>query len=274
MQDGKRRSPGTLKALFRSEKEKLRGKSLSEKLEYVITYYGLWIAGILAAVFLAAWILWAQLIRVRGYWLYGMFANTSQSAGNGSELWQDFRAYAGYDTAEKRLEFNGASYFDPTVRDGTDNNYYQAFVALAESGDLDFLVMGKEALVQTGSSGRLLDLRSEGCEALLARYGDRILTCTPADEEAPQEQIPVGIDLSDSVLITKYHLYPEDCAIGISAYTQRLDAVETFLEFLSDSAEELRETENLQKMENLQEMENHGSESKNMLLGKETSWED
>ena len=255
----KRHSVGRLRALLFSEKEKLRGKSLTEKLEYIITYYVLWIVGISVLVLLAAWILWAQLIRVRGFWLYGMFANTAEEAGNGSALWQDFRTYAGYDTDEKRLEFNSSSYFDPTVRGGTNNNYYQAFVALAESGDLDFLVMGKEALAETGSSGRLLDLRSEGCEKLMEQYDSRIVTCVPADEEAPQEEIPIGIDLSDSVLISRYHLYPENCAIGICANTKRLEAVETFLAFLAEEEEDLPEQMNVE----LQTEQ-----------GKEKTWED
>ena len=60
--------------------------------------------------------------------------------------------------------------------------------------------------------------------------------CIPYDEEYSTEPVPVGIDLSDSSLVTKYHIYEDDCVLGISAYTQRLDAVEQFLAFVLEES--------------------------------------
>ena len=129
---------------------------------------------------------------------------------------------------------NSASWFDPTVQGGTNNSYYQAFVALSESGDLDVLVMGKDGLAGIGRSGRLLDLNDEKCAGIRSKYGERIVTCEPYDEEYSTEPVPVGIDVSDSLLVTKYHLYDGDCVLGINAYTERLESVEMFLEFIFD----------------------------------------
>ena len=69
---------------------------------------------------------------VSGYWFYAMYANTSADAGDGSELWRDFRDYAGLDTSEKNVEMNAASWFDPSKTGGTANSYFQAYVALTE----------------------------------------------------------------------------------------------------------------------------------------------
>ena len=161
-----------------------------------------------------------------------MFANTMEDGGNGSPLWKDFTEYGGYDLTAGKVEMNAASYFDPSVSGGTNNNYYQAFVALVESGDLDLVVMGEEGLKRIGSSGRLRDLGSEDCRILKEKYGDRLVYCIPEDEEYSTGEVPVGIDLSDSLLVTRYHLYPDDCVLGVCAYTKHLEAVGRFLEFI------------------------------------------
>jgi hypothetical protein len=54
----------------------------------------------------------------------------------------------------------------------------------------------------------------------------------PYDEEYGEDQVPVGIDISDSILMTKYNLYPDSCALGIGAYSEHLDAVEQFLDYI------------------------------------------
>jgi hypothetical protein len=42
----------------------------------------------------------------------------------------------------------------------------------------------------------------------------------------------VGIDISDSILMTRYHLYADGCALGIGAQSSNIDAVEKFLEYI------------------------------------------
>ena len=80
---------------------------------------------------------------------------------------------------------------------------------------------------------------SDVVSEIYAKYKDHLVYCEPYDEEYEKDLVPVGIDISDSLLITKYHLYEGDCALGISAYTSRPEGVETFLEFLFSEAEEV-----------------------------------
>ena len=221
---------------YLAEKEKLRGMTSRQKMNYIWTYYWLWILGIVCAVSILGYMIYRAAFSVKDYWFYGMFANTMEDGGNGSQLWKDFVAYADYDTRQKKVEMNAASYFDPSVAGGTNNSYFQAFVALCEAGDLDVLVMGKEGLEGIGSSGRLLDLEDERIRELVKPYEDRLIYCLPYDEEYSTDPVPVGIDISDSLLVSRYHLYEGDCALGISAYTQRTDSVFTFLEFLLEES--------------------------------------
>ncbi len=205
---------------------------MRQKIGYILGYYWLWILGILCGVLLIGYMICRANFAVKDYWFYGMFANTMEDGGNGSPLWRDFVAYAGFDADEKKVEMNAASYFDPSISGGTNNSYYQAFVALVESGDLDVVVMGRDSLEAVGRSGRLLDLEDERCASLLEVYRDRLVYCEPYDEEYSTRPVPVGIDISDSLLAEKYHLYSGDCVLGISAYSNRMESVRLFLEFV------------------------------------------
>ena len=234
----KKKKTGKWTALRLSEQEKLKDLSGRQKLQYILDYYWLWILGIGAALFLVIYIVYRAGFTVKDYWFYGVFANTMENGGNGSPLWEDYVSYTGYNTRQKRVEMNASSYFDPSVPGGTNNSYYQSFVALVESGDLDVVVLGKEGLKAIGSSGRLLDLRDEKCGSLMTDYADRIVFCVPYDEEYSEEPVPVGIDISDSLLVSRYHLYPDDCVLGISACTKRPESAAEFLEFVLQDAPE------------------------------------
>ncbi|MBQ8305451.1 MAG: hypothetical protein IJX90_04450 [Blautia sp.] len=222
-----------LKRHLGSEREKIRDLPVLEKAAYIRDYYWLWIIGILAAVIIPCYMIYRAFFTTKDYWFYAVYANTTADAGNRSDLWWDFVDYAGFNTREKKVEFNAASFFDPSKSGGTTNSYYQAFVALVESGDLDILTMEEpEGFKGIGSSGRLLDLNDEKCDAIREKYADRLVYCDPYDEEYSDSPVPVGIDISDSLLVSKYHVYEEGCYLGISAYSERIGAVEEFLEFV------------------------------------------
>ena len=54
----------------------------------------------------------------------------------------------------------------------------------------------------------------------------------PYDEEYSTEPVAVGIDISDSRLMTEYELYDDTCVLGVGAYTQHPEDVAAFLEFI------------------------------------------
>jgi hypothetical protein len=148
-------------------------------------------------------------------------------AGNGSELWRDFTDWAQLDLAEKRVEFNAEAYFDYLKNQARGNHYYHAFVALTDGGILDFVTMEPDSLAALAESGRLFDLRLEQCRSLYERYGDRLVYF-----HGMEGDVPVGFDLSDSLLVTKYGVYPERCALGICAHTQNMEVIARFLQFV------------------------------------------
>jgi hypothetical protein len=224
-----------LKGYLSEEKEKIVGlPTAREKAEYIWTYYKLWIIGAVALVWFVSFAVWRFFFVPRDNWFFAVFANTySEQGAEGSELWQDFVDYAGYNPEEKKVAFNNSIFFDLTQGSSFTSSYYQSFVAFEESGDLDIVTMERRQLAALGATGRLLDLNNPECAALRERYADRLVYTEANDEEYSVEPVPVGIDVSDSLLMTKYHLYGgENCVLGIGAHTAHLDQVENFLSFI------------------------------------------
>lgn len=218
---------GRLRHWAEAELSKLRPLSKRQRAEYIWMYYRLWILGVIAFAALTVFLTVRISTNIDGYWLYGIFANTRTEAGTGSALWQDFADYAALDLREKKLEFNAESYFDYLKNQARGNNYYHAFIALSDGGVLDFVTMEAPSLTALAESGRLYDLRLEPCTALCERYADRLLFF-----HGQEGDVPVGFDLSDSLLVTKYGLYGENCALGICAHSENIALVAQFLQFV------------------------------------------
>ena len=214
-----------------AEREKLRGMSVRQAAGYILTYYWLWLLGIGFGLWLIAFLAVHLLAGEPEYRLYAVFANTTADAGNGSAIWEDFQAFDASGSADLEVEFDARMYFDYARNKGRGSSYYSGFIALADSGTLDLITMDSAQLSALGQSGRLMELNDSRCAEILERYGDRLIWYEPPEDAEQTGPVPVGIDLSDSLLVTRYGMYPGDCALGIGAHSERIDAVLAFLEF-------------------------------------------
>lgn len=221
-----------LKQYFGDAVKKVRRlDSPKEKLEYIWQYFYLWIIGFVAGVLFLIFFINRFFFTVKENWIYVMFNNTYAEVGDHSDLWDGYVEYTGYDLKEKNVVFNNSSYFD--YKDNvTGNTYFESFVAYTETGTLDAITMPADSLIALGESGRLMDLESEEYASIREKYGDRFLYCEPFDEDYGKDQVAVGIDISDSILMTGYHIYPDSCAIGIGSGSVHTEAVEAFLDYI------------------------------------------
>ena len=221
------------KIVWSEEKEKLKRLPFKEKLRYIWTYFWIPIVAILFVLIFGTFLIVRISTNIPDNWLMVTFANTTAQAGTGSQLWKDFTEHTGYDLKQKKVEFNAESYFDYLKDQAKGNAYYNAFVTLADVGELDAITMESASLAALGQSGRLFDLNDEKCADLKAKYADRFVYYTPTDENGKElEPIPVGIDISDSLLVTKYHLYVDSCALGVGAHSENIKEVGDFLSFV------------------------------------------
>ena len=221
------------KIVWSEEKEKIKALPFKEKIQYIWMYFWIPIVAIVFVLAFGTFLVIRIATNIPDNWLMVTFANTYADAGTGSEIWTDFTEAAGYDLKEKKVEFNASSYFDYTKNQAKGNAYYNAFVTLADAGELDAITMEPESLSALGQSGRLFDLNDERCAALKAKYSDRFIYYTPLDEDGSElEPIPVGIDISDSSLVTKYHVYQDSCALGVGAHSENFKEIGDFLSFV------------------------------------------
>lgn len=216
----------------RTERVKISGiPGIKKKAEYIWEYYKLWIIGLVFFVWFTGFAIHQYTTTLHDYWCYMIFANTYADAGDGSDIWNDYVEYAGFDLSEKEVEFNDESYFD-YLKGVTGNTYFEMFVTYADGGILDGIVMGNGSLAALGKSGRLMDLDREECASIKQKYGDRFIYSEPYDEDYGKDMVPVGIDISDSRLVTEYKVYPLDAALGIGALSDNIESVELFLDFI------------------------------------------
>ena len=221
------------KIVWSEEKEKLKRLPFKEKIRYIWTYFWIPIVAILFVLIFGTFLIVRISTNIPDNWLMVTFANTTAQAGTGSQLWEDFTEHTGYDLKQKKVEFNAESYFDYLKDQAKGNAYYNAFVTLADVGELDAITMESASLAALGQSGRLFDLNDEKCVDLKAKYADRFVYYTPTDENGKElDPIPVGIDISDSLLVTKYHLYVDSCALGVGAHSENIKEVGDFLSFV------------------------------------------
>lgn len=220
------------RSFWKNESDKLAGKTARQKAEYVWEYYWLWIVGISFAVFMIIFTVYRATTAVKDHWFYLMLADTRAEVGNDTELWDGYVAYSGYDPAEKNVEFNDEAYFDYSKNHAAGNQYYNMFVGFTDAGVLDAVTMEPDKLSSLGESGRLMDLRDERCARIYEKYKDRLIYSIPYDKEYSTDPVPIGIDISDSILISRYHIYENGCALGIGAQSGRIEAVEKFLDYV------------------------------------------
>lgn len=221
----------TLPQLYRDERDKLSGYSLKERLIYIWQYYRLWIIGIGFFLGFTTYALWTYFTVPGDIHFYGILSNTYAQLGEGSDFYNGFVEKAGYDLKKGVVELDCANYCKPSGR-VTGNSYYEKLISMLDGGVDDIWIAEAEDIVAIGEAGRLMDLNSAQAAPLKARYGDRFVYCTPLREDYSKEPVPVGIDLTGTALTGEYKAWPNGAALGVNAYTKRLDQVLVFLDYV------------------------------------------
>ncbi len=217
------------------EQEKLQGRSLRECAEYLWGYYQLWIIALVCVLLLLPMGIHHYFTTNSECWFFSCFANTTARLGPGTDFYNGFAEYAGYDLNEKDLLFVDQCYCDPN-RKLVGNQYYQLLITYLDSGELDTLVMEPEYLQTIGASGRLMDLRDNRTASLFEKYHDRLIFSVPLEEKNGSEAIPIGIDLTGSILTEQIGAYPMGAALGINALSPHPEEAAAFLSYLFASA--------------------------------------
>lgn len=220
-----------MKKWLEREGNKLKGLTVRQKLRYIWDYYKLWIIGIAALAAFSGYAVTNYISANRENHIYVAFVNTMADLGEGSDFWKGYVDYSGVNVKEETVTFDTENYFDMAKSNVTGNHYYEKVVVLIDSKTADALVMETNNLVALGKNGRLIDLNNKKTRHLMEQYADRLITAQVTDENGTTQEVPVGIDISDSRLVTRDRAYSE-CALGISETIDDVQAVEQFLSYL------------------------------------------
>lgn len=218
-----------LRKWYRQEKQKLEALDTRQKAEYIWQYYKLWIICIACALCFLGYTVYTVSFVPKENWLYVVMANVSPQAQaeKGSGLHQALADFAGYDLNEKNLVLDTNCYCFPS-EEPYNNHYYDKLIALLDGGILDALVMKAGELESLGKTGRLLDLQGARYQ-VSEKWSDRLIYLNNTFSDYEKERIPIAIDLTGSLLD---ELYPDGCAIALSAAAPHPEELDTLLSFL------------------------------------------
>lgn len=196
---------------------------------YIWDYYKLWIIGIVTFVFLVFYFISAFLNRPKNTLLHVTMVNFYDNVSESSDFYKDFIEYSGFNEEEGEVIFDANVFFNLIRPADSKSSYFQKTIAFLEAKTTDAVICEYDNLMGIGAGGRFLDLSDEKVKSIYEKYQDRIVYL---ESEETGEKVPIGIDISDSPVLARMNGYADKCYIAVSAYTERLDAVEVFIDYL------------------------------------------
>lgn len=212
-----------------AERLKIQGMTRKNALRYIWTYYKIPIVGILVFIFLVIYFVHAFLSRPEDTLLHVTFVNCYDNVSEDSDFYKDFLEYADFqETGE--VYFDSNVFFDLSKDRDYANTYFQKTVAYLEAGTTDAVICQETNMKGLAKGGRILNLKDERAGGICEKYKDRIVDYTTDEGEV----IPVAVDISDSPCLEGLNSYEngEKCYLCVSAYIDRADQVEVFLDYL------------------------------------------
>lgn len=217
---------------LKRERHKLKGMTPAKQLEYIWQYYKLWLCGFAALTAILVYTGTSIANAVKDNYLYLVFVGTYADIGDGSTFYKDFVSFADINPRRQNVIFDTGNYFNMAKEDVTGNHYFEKTTVLIDSKTADALIMEPDNLTAFGANGRLMDLNDQRVRLLTDQYADRLITASITDEQGQLQKIPVGFDISNSILMTKFNVYADGCALGVSSEAQHIDAIGQFLNFI------------------------------------------
>lgn len=255
---------------IREQQQKLKGKSLKEKLQYFWYYYKVHTVVVLfVVIFLAT--MTRDILSAKDYTFYGVMLNAVNLSGDsieaafGEYAELDLETYECFIDTDSTLSYRTATQYDMATS--------QKLIALVQTKDLDALVFDSEIYNNYANNGMVADLTTLYTPEELQKYEDRLYYVDKAQidraDEDPdyknealafldgnetitnddilkeaethrhpenmEDPIPVGIFLEDSPFVQKTGAYDIlKPVFGISSTTTRPETAMKFLDFLWD----------------------------------------
>ena len=233
----------------RSEnKEALARMNLLQRLDHIFEYYKFPLVLILIAVVALGSVLYYRLTRKEAL-LYVAYANVSVGDTLDSALSEDYPRAIGADPRKSEVKLYRNLYLS---QDATVQNHEYAYasqlkvMAAMANGQLDVVLMNREAYDILSEGGYLLPLKGALGADLSQRVSDRLVKNTVilsdnAIEHRLDESVPYQAEteeVENAILVSAFPLFARadfsgDVYLGVVGNSVRMDAVLQYIDYLT-----------------------------------------
>jgi len=229
-------------------KEALARMNLPQRLDHIFEYYKFPLVLILIAVVAVGSVLYYRLTRKEAL-LYVAYANVSVGETLDSVLIEDYPRAIGADPRKCEVKLYRNLYLS---QDATVQNHEYAYasrlkvMAAMANGQLDVLLMNREAYDIMSAGGYLLPLKDLLDANLRDRIADRLVENTVILEDNNiehrlDESVPYHAEteaVSNGILISAFPMFAQadfsgDVFLGVVGNSARLDAVLQYIDYLT-----------------------------------------
>ena len=223
----------------RTTREKLKPMKFTDKVVFIVQYYGLKILAVIAAIALVIYLI-VHFAFVKEVVLNIVAVNAQDiattSAADEQSFYEDFLKTHVEDTddAEVGIASNVSVSEDESNSAGMQN--LQAIQVQLMAGTVDDVLADEAFATSLGEMGYLADITTILPQDVLDKYADDIVYATSVDTN---ETAPVGIRLKDNAWLKKSGWYAnvENPVIGVSAAADHADLAVDFMLYVLDEAQ-------------------------------------
>ena len=223
----------------RTTREKLKSMKFTDKVVFIVQYYGLKILAVIAAIALVIYLI-VHFAFAKEVVLNIVAVNAQDiattSAADEQSFYEDFLKTHVEDTddVEVGIVSNVSVSEDESNSAGMQN--LQAIQVQLMAGTVDDVLADEAFATSLGEMGYLADITTILPQDVLDKYADDIVYATSVDTN---ETAPVGIRLKDNAWLKKSGWYAnvENPVIGVSAAADHADLAVDFMLYVLDEAQ-------------------------------------
>lgn len=224
----------------RTTREKLKSMKFTDKVVFIVQYYGLKILAVIAAIALVIYLIvhfaFAKEVVLNIMAVNAQDIATTSAAADEQSFYEDFLKthVENTDDVEVGIASNVSVSEDESNSAGMQN--LQAIQVQLMAGTVDDVLADEAFATSLGEMGYLADITTILPQDVLDKYADDIVYATSVDTN---ETAPVGIRLKDNAWLKKSGWYAnvENPVIGVSAAADHADLAVDFMLYVLDEAQ-------------------------------------
>lgn len=221
---------------FREETEKLSKMSWKKRFEHLWEYYRYHALAALSALGILIMFILGQQYNQQEVLISGLFVNTDTSAQGYHYLTEDYHHFRNGTNKQRAdiIETMVISYTDNSLS-GDNGNLIMQIDAMIAAQTLDYMFVDETAYAFYSARGMLMDLSQVLSGEQLIRLDDKLVH---SESVAGRDPFCDALDITDSGFAKSFGLTKQPSYLVVLANTPRPEAVEEFLNYLLDSAEQ------------------------------------